>query len=174
MTREELYEKVWSAPSAKVAKQLNVSYPKLKSICEKWNIPMPDNSYWAYLRYGTQMQRPPLPEYDGPLTFADFFKERVKDRPVIATSLLDGSETYFSSVAEAQLRFQSASQSIYNAAQYNRKHKNFMWRWAETDEKPKESQQIEEDIVSRFEKTLKELHSLFYMMMARENEERKS
>lgn len=178
MTREELYEKVWSAPFTKVAKDLDISYPKLKNICQIWNIPIPGNSYWGYLRNGTAVEPQPLPPYEGEeLDYEELRKYRRtkhKDRPVMAISILDGSETYFSSITEAQRRLHSAYQSIYNAAHSGHKHKNFFWRWAEKDEKPKEATQIKEDLATRFDKTLQELHSLFYMMMARENEERKS
>jgi hypothetical protein len=45
--REDLYEKVWSAPMTTVAKEFGVSDVALAKTCRKLHIPVPGRGYWA-------------------------------------------------------------------------------------------------------------------------------
>lgn len=60
MTREELYEFVWSTPLIHLARQFGVSDVALKKVCVKHNIPTPARGYWTRLEYGKSPPRPKL------------------------------------------------------------------------------------------------------------------
>lgn len=63
--REKLYEAIWREPMYKLSEKYNISTSKLKLICNYFNIPMPNNSYWQKLNSGKQPERKSLPEYNG-------------------------------------------------------------------------------------------------------------
>ena len=65
LTREELYELVWSAPSVQVAESLGISDVALAKRCKKQNVPKPPLGYWAKVAAGqspTKKKLPPPPE----------------------------------------------------------------------------------------------------------------
>jgi len=47
MTREELYELVWSKPMTEVAKSLGVSGSYMARVCTHLSVPRPNLGYWA-------------------------------------------------------------------------------------------------------------------------------
>lgn len=61
ITREELYELVWSAPMVKVAAQFDVSGSYLARVCAALGVPRPERGYWAKLAVGRAPGRPSLP-----------------------------------------------------------------------------------------------------------------
>lgn len=62
VTREELYELVWSTPMIKVAEKFEVSGSYLARVCTELRVPRPERGYWAKLAVGKVPQRPALPE----------------------------------------------------------------------------------------------------------------
>ena len=62
VTREELYELVWSMPMVKVAEKFEVSGSYLARVCTELMVPRPDRGYWAKLSVGKAPPRPALPE----------------------------------------------------------------------------------------------------------------
>ncbi len=60
LSRDELYEKVWSLPGSKLAKQFGISDVALAKVCKKFGIPRPDRGYWARLEAGQTLSKPPL------------------------------------------------------------------------------------------------------------------
>lgn len=62
VTREELYELVWSTPMIKVAEKFEVSGSYLARVCTELRVPRPERGYWAKLAVGKAPQRPALPE----------------------------------------------------------------------------------------------------------------
>ena len=66
MTREELYELVWSTPVSKLAVQFNLSDRGLTKKCQRHNIPCPPLGYWAKLQNGHKVARTPLPRNTTP------------------------------------------------------------------------------------------------------------
>jgi hypothetical protein len=62
ITREELYELVWSKPMTKVGEQFEVSGSYMARICDVLNVPRPERGYWAKLAVGKAPARRPLPE----------------------------------------------------------------------------------------------------------------
>ena len=61
MTREALYDLVWSEPMADLAKRLGVSDGGLAKQCRRASVPVPPRGYWARLDAGQQVERTPLP-----------------------------------------------------------------------------------------------------------------
>ena len=86
ITREELYELVWSVPMIKLAKRFDLSDQGLAKKCKKHNIPRPQMGYWAKLEHGKSTAKTPLPNNtDNRLELVEF-KPRFK-------SVFSGSET---------------------------------------------------------------------------------
>ena len=61
LTREQLYELVWSTPVLKLAEQFGVSNVAIAKRCWRLAIPRPPRGYWAKLEFGKNPSRPPLP-----------------------------------------------------------------------------------------------------------------
>jgi hypothetical protein len=61
LTREELYEKVWSTPATKLAKEFGISDVALGKICKKLHIPKPYPGYWQQLTVGRRVHKEKLP-----------------------------------------------------------------------------------------------------------------
>lgn len=61
LTREQLYERVWAEPMARLSAGLGLSDVGLAKICHRANVPVPPRGYWAKKRAGVGMQQPPLP-----------------------------------------------------------------------------------------------------------------
>jgi hypothetical protein len=66
LSRQELYEQVWTTPTTKVAKSYGFSDVMLTKICKKYHIPKPPLGYWAKIRHGYNIPRTPLPEIVDP------------------------------------------------------------------------------------------------------------
>jgi hypothetical protein len=62
VSREELYELVWSIPMIKVAEKFSVSGSYMARVCSVLNVPHPERGYWAKLQVGKASTRPALPE----------------------------------------------------------------------------------------------------------------
>jgi len=60
LTREELYEKVWSQPMTRTAESYGLSDVGLAKICRKLNIPTPGRGYWRKQELGIPVERTPL------------------------------------------------------------------------------------------------------------------
>jgi hypothetical protein len=61
LTREELYEKMWSRPAIALAEEFGISGRGLGKICSRFEIPVPPRGYWAKLAAGKRVTRIPLP-----------------------------------------------------------------------------------------------------------------
>ncbi len=62
VSREALYEMVWSEPMLKVAARFNVSSSYMARVCTLLNVPRPERGYWAKLAVGRAPKQPPLTE----------------------------------------------------------------------------------------------------------------
>jgi len=60
LSRDELYEQVWSTPMVRLAKEYGLSDVGLAKVCKKHNIPKPPVGYWAKVQAGRRISRPPL------------------------------------------------------------------------------------------------------------------
>lgn len=61
ITREELYEKVWSTPIVQLAKHFHMSDVGLAKICKRLGVPRPGLGYWRKVQTGQKPRRVPLP-----------------------------------------------------------------------------------------------------------------
>lgn len=61
MTRQELYEAVWSKPVSELAKEYGVSEYILWNSCKRNDIPRPGLHYWHRVQRGGKTEIPPLP-----------------------------------------------------------------------------------------------------------------
>jgi len=61
LTREELYEKVWSIPMQKLAVEFGFSDVGFAKLCRRHKIPVPPRGYWARLQAGQTPRRTALP-----------------------------------------------------------------------------------------------------------------
>lgn len=66
LTREALYDLVWSEPLQKAARRFGISDVMLAKYCKKMEVPRPGRGYWQRLAAGQRVNRPPLPEPKGP------------------------------------------------------------------------------------------------------------
>ena len=80
ITREELYELVWSMPMTRASKRLGVSDVMLGRVCRERCVPRPPQGYWAPLlseKKRSQFIKPPLPVHPiSTHTFHDFLLEQ--------------------------------------------------------------------------------------------------
>ena len=61
VTREQLYEEVWTVPMRQLAERYSLSDVGLAKICRRLNVPKPGLGYWAKVEAGHKMPRTPLP-----------------------------------------------------------------------------------------------------------------
>ena len=66
MTREELYEKVWSTPMLKLAAEFGFSGRGFAKLCQRHKVPVPPRGYWARLQAGQTPKRSALPPVKEP------------------------------------------------------------------------------------------------------------
>src|SRR5262245_61448701 len=62
VSREALFEQVWSEPMLKVAARHGVSSNFLARVCERLNVPHPGRGYWQQLEVGKAKPKPTLPD----------------------------------------------------------------------------------------------------------------
>jgi len=62
LTREALYELVWSEPMLKVAARFGVSSSYMARVCTLLYVPRPERGYWAKLAVGKAPKQSALPE----------------------------------------------------------------------------------------------------------------
>jgi AcrR family transcriptional regulator len=61
LTRQELYDLVWSQPLKHLAQELGISGNALAKICDRMLVPHPGRGYWSTRRDRRRERRPPLP-----------------------------------------------------------------------------------------------------------------
>lgn len=62
VSKEELYELVWSVPMVKVAEKFKVSGSYMARVCSTLHVPRPERGYWAKLAVGKAPEKPRLPD----------------------------------------------------------------------------------------------------------------
>lgn len=65
LTRQQLYERVWSSPVSKIAPEFGLSDVGLAKACRKLKVPVPSVGYWAKLAAGKNPPKTPLPNIAG-------------------------------------------------------------------------------------------------------------
>lgn len=61
LSREELYEEVWTTPIHRLAVKYGLSDVGLAKACKRMNIPRPPRGHWRRLETGARVRRTPLP-----------------------------------------------------------------------------------------------------------------
>jgi hypothetical protein len=64
ISREELFEMVWTEPFVSLSKKFEISDVGLRKICKRFNIPLPKRGHWQRLRAGKADPKPLLPIAD--------------------------------------------------------------------------------------------------------------
>lgn len=64
MTRQELYDLVWSKPVSTIIKEHPINVTAFKNICKKNDIPLPMNGHWQKLKHNKKVTIIPLPKWD--------------------------------------------------------------------------------------------------------------
>ncbi len=62
ISRQELYDLVWSKPMTTLAKDYSISDNGLRKICKKLNIPLPEAGHWQKIQHGKKVKIIPLPK----------------------------------------------------------------------------------------------------------------
>jgi len=58
LTRQQLYELVWSEPVSKIAPRYNISGVGFAKLCRREDVPLPPRGYWAKLKFGKKVRKP--------------------------------------------------------------------------------------------------------------------
>jgi len=66
VTRQELYEKVWSTPLTQLGPTYGVTHVHLANICDDHDVPRPPRGYWQQKAFGKDSPKPSLPACDDP------------------------------------------------------------------------------------------------------------
>ena len=60
VSREALYELVWTEPVSSLSKRFGLSGAGFSKLCRRIGVPMPARGHWARIRAGHSVSRPPL------------------------------------------------------------------------------------------------------------------
>ena len=109
LTREQLYEKIWSAPTTQVAVEFGISDVALAKRCKKLNVPKPSLGYWAKVAAGQKPKKTPLPSAPEPVKYEPL------DAPIPAKlSLPDDKEDLHLLVVELRVALREAKPDDLN------------------------------------------------------------
>ncbi|MES2063603.1 MAG: hypothetical protein V4456_16870 [Bacteroidota bacterium] len=87
LTREEIYQLVWTMPMTAIAKIYQISDVGFRKICVRMKIPIPTSGYWSKVQAGHRLSRPSLPPAPKGNNAASL-KERLPSTPVSIPSEL--------------------------------------------------------------------------------------
>ena len=62
ISRQALYDEVWTDSARKVAEKYEITYSRFLKICKDNNIPIPPSGYWTKLSFNKPVQKTPLPD----------------------------------------------------------------------------------------------------------------
>lgn len=60
VSREELYDLVWSKTLSKLTEEYAYTNEGIKKICKEFDVPMPENGYWSKLKFDSNIQKTKL------------------------------------------------------------------------------------------------------------------
>ena len=81
LTREALYDLVWSKPMTAVAADYGMSSVAFAKHCKKAGVPYPWRGYWAQVSAKQKPKRTPLPKADSPMPREIILEERTRPPP---------------------------------------------------------------------------------------------
>ena len=82
LTRQELYEQVWSKPMVTLAKEYSLSDNGLRKICKKYDVPIPPMGHWQKSQFNKKTTKIPLPKKDK----EEEIKINIQDSKLIANT----------------------------------------------------------------------------------------
>ncbi len=138
--REKLYEEVWTKPVVQVALQYGVSDVAIHKICKSLNVPSPPRGYWAKIRTGEKMKKPPLPatkgimEKTGSKTFEGI---KVPDTPQQTLSFLMEDERQKVLLAAEQIQMSDENAKLHKKI---RIYRSTVKKWNRNDIKSEGAQ----------------------------------
>ena len=138
--REKLYEEVWAKPVVQVAVQYGVSDVAIHKICKSLNVPVPPRGYWAKLRAGEKIKKPPLPavkgiiEKTGSKTFEGI---KVPISPQQTLAFLTEDESQKVLLAAEQIQVSDEDTKIHKKI---RAYQSKIREWNKNDRKPEGAQ----------------------------------
>ena len=138
--REKLYEEVWAKPVVEVAVQYGVSDVAIHKICKSLNVPVPPRGYWAKLRAGEKMKKPPLPiakgamEKIGTRTFEGVKFSNISSLPL---SFLSESEKQKVLLAAQQIQMPAENSKLHKKINASQSVVN---KWDRNNTKPEGAQ----------------------------------
>lgn len=83
ISRRDLYNRVWSTPMSKLARELDISDVGLAKACRRHNIPRPPRGYWAKLAAGKALPKPALPTSKIDTVELDAARHRIAETPKV-------------------------------------------------------------------------------------------
>jgi hypothetical protein len=83
ISRRDLYNRVWSTPMTKLARELDISDVGLAKACRRYNIPRPPRGYWAKLAAGKASPKPGLPPAKFDTVEFDAARHRIPTPPKV-------------------------------------------------------------------------------------------
>ncbi|MEA2984634.1 MAG: hypothetical protein QOD94_888 [Alphaproteobacteria bacterium] len=60
LTREQLYDLVWSEPMRSLAKKVGISDVAIAKQCRRADVPVPERGYWNKLQAGMEVEKTPM------------------------------------------------------------------------------------------------------------------
>lgn len=102
LSREDLYELVWSKPMLELAKDFGISDVALAKRCRRLGIPVPGRGYWARVDAGQQPYRPGLPKREPERgdQHALTVQAREPDSPVVASETASAVPEHLATIRE--------------------------------------------------------------------------
>lgn len=138
--REKLYEEVWAKPVVQVAVQYGVSDVAIHKICKSLNVPVPPRGYWARIRAGEKIKKPPLPAAKGiseKIGLKTFEGTKVPTAPKQTLSFLTEDERQKVLLEADQIQLPDENAKLHNKIRaYHSKVKE----WNKNDRKPEGAQ----------------------------------
>src|SRR5688500_9286732 len=89
LTRNELYELIWTEPMTKVAPRFGLSDVGLAKVCKRYDIPRPPVGYWAQKHVGKEPDRTPLPPAEDEARDSIEFSTEEKIKPTPSLTAAD-------------------------------------------------------------------------------------
>jgi hypothetical protein len=86
ITRQALYDLVWSTPMTKLAKEYGISDVALAKICKKLNVPYPWRGYWRRKETGKAVKQLPLPPNTDPAKQTVMIHRTIRPESVVPLS----------------------------------------------------------------------------------------
>jgi hypothetical protein len=83
ISRRDPYNRVWSTPMSKLARELDISDVGLAKACRRHNIPWPSRGYWAKLAAGKTSPKPTLPSAKIDTVELDAARHRIAETPKV-------------------------------------------------------------------------------------------